>query len=173
MEIPGVIGVSAVGPDATKSFYSTYGVGMTDVTAPGGDSTQRPNPVGRVLSTYAHNAPPDDIKFLLDRNRVFMDPPGCVDAGTGVPAAGCAIWVYLQGTSMASPHAAGVAALIMSQGSPRPGAVASTLQRTADEIPCPDPRTVEGLLGPATCFGGNGSNGFYGHGLVNAEAAVQ
>ena len=176
VEIPGVIGVSGVGPLGTKSFYSTYGVGVTDVTAPGGASNQAANPFGRVLSTYSHDAPVEgigNIKFLLDNNRLHMSPAGCVDAATGVPGPGCAIWVYLQGTSMASPHAAGVAALIMSQGKVRPGAVGAALQSSADEIPCPNPRTVEDILGPATCFGGSGYNGFYGHGLVNAEAAVQ
>jgi subtilisin family serine protease len=162
-----------VGPDATKSFYSTYGVGVTDVTAPGGDSFQRPNPLGRVLSTYAHDAPPDDIKFLLDRDRVIQDPPGCVDDATGVPAAGCVMWVYLQGTSMASPHAAGVAALIMSVHEDiSRGAVGAFLAKTATGQPCPaNPyEPVDGFA--AICRGGPAYNGFYGHGLVNAEAAV-
>ena len=173
VEIPGVIGVSGVGPLGTKSFFSTYGVSATDVTAPSGDSLQAPNPFGRVLSTFSHGVSPDENLFYLERNRLHMDPPGCVNATTGVSAAGCAVWIYLQGTSMASPHAAGVAALIMSQRKLPAGAVGAALQSSADEIPCPNPRTVEDILGPATCFGGSGYNGFYGHGLVNAEAAVQ
>jgi subtilisin family serine protease len=177
VEIPGVIGVSGVGPDATKSFFSTYGVGVTDVTAPSGDSTQRPNPFGRVLSTYSHDAPPsgptNSIKFLNDRNRIITDPPGCVDAATGVPAPGCALWAYLQGTSMASPHAAGVAALIMSAHGTNSRAVESFLQATATGQPCP-PNPYEPVDGfAAICRGGPAYNGFYGHGLIDAEAAVE
>jgi len=47
-------------------------------------------------------------------------------------------WAYAQGTSMASPHAAGVAALAISQhGFMPPGAVEALLQTTADPLPCP------------------------------------
>ena len=41
-------------------------------------------------------------------------------------------WGYMQGTSMASPHAAGVAALALSaHPNLQPGALASLLERTA------------------------------------------
>ena len=49
-ELPGVVGVTAVGPSGELSFYSSYGAGVTDVTAPGGSSGQAPNPFGRVLA---------------------------------------------------------------------------------------------------------------------------
>jgi len=174
-EIPGVITVTAVGPNATKSFYSTYGVSVTDVAAPGGDSFQRANPLGRVLSTYTHNALPEDLEFLIPRNRVIENPPLCVNRVTFVPAPGCALWVYLQGTSMASPHAAGVAALIASRFGPlSPGRLAAMLNQTADPQECPpnpyDP-TGDGAF-EAHCTGGAGYNSFYGHGLVDALNAV-
>ncbi|MDQ3997309.1 MAG: S8 family serine peptidase, partial [Gemmatimonadota bacterium] len=38
-EMPGVIGVSSTGYTNRKAFYSNYGVGKTDVSAPGGGST--------------------------------------------------------------------------------------------------------------------------------------
>jgi len=141
VEISGVIGVTANGYNLQKAYYSTYGVGVAQVTAPGGDRRFQIPPTGngRVLSTV---------------------PGG---------------WAYAQGTSMASPHAAGVAALIISQFGKMPqGAVAARLQNTADPQPCP-PNPFN--PGPpfdfaATCVGGDGYNGFYGHGQVNALSAV-
>lgn len=140
-EIPGVIGVSADGFFMQKAFYSNYGVGVTQLTAPGGDPLQDPNDgtYGFVLSTY-----PGDSYALF------------------------------AGTSMATPHVTGVAALIMSQFGPRPpGAVQAMLNQTADPIPCPanpfDPFGDGTDL--AICKGGV-YNGFFGNGQVNAYNAV-
>jgi subtilisin family serine protease len=185
VEVNGVVGVSAVGNtrqtdgdddpnDYLKSFYSAYGVGVTEVTAPGGDSVFGVTPeatTGRVLSTYPAEAP------CLRRRE---DP--------GIPAGA---YCFLQGTSMASPHAAGVAALIISRfgdldnpqnGKMRPGSVAAYLQQTADAQPCPTvppgyaaftrphPAGQEGE--PQECQGGPGHTSWYGNGQVNAFRAV-
>jgi len=154
VEIPGVIGVTANGNRKQKSFYSSYGVGVTDVVAPGGDSifqvtAEAPN--GRVLSTW----PP-----YLPCTRKVVDPSG-------------ATYCYLQGTSMASPHVAGVAALIESAfGEMSPGAVAARIGSTADSQPCPSNPFLGGTGFDATCVGGAGYNGFYGQGQVNALKAI-
>ena len=79
---------------------------------------------------------------------------------------------------MASPHVAGVAALIMSQfGKMPPGAVAAWINATADPIGCPDtsiyapfPSVSNGA--PQVCEGDIDYNGFNGHGQVNALNAV-
>jgi hypothetical protein len=88
---------------------------------------------------------------------------------------------------MASPHAAGVAALIVSEygkGSTqadfhlRPKEVARVLEATATDTACPTPATVDyTTVGRpaefnATCVGDAHRNGFYGYGVVNAYAAV-
>ena len=79
---------------------------------------------------------------------------------------------------MASPHATGVAALIMSTGVTSPGAVAAKLQNTADAMACPPDLSIYAFfpsvnnLAPQTCQGGTGYNGFNGHGQVNALTAV-
>jgi len=65
-------------------------------------------------------------------------------------------WGWAAGTSMASPHAAGVAALIIGKngGSMKPAHVEAVLRASADDLGKP------------------GKDAFYGHGRVNAYKAV-
>jgi hypothetical protein len=126
-ETQGVIGTSSLGPASEKAFYSNYGVGMNDVSAPGGSGSSG-NCATTILSTF--------------------------------PGGG---YICIQGTSMASPHAAGVAALIVSQfgrlgpdGDMKmpPQSVEALLQSTSVDI---------GLPGYDECFG---------HGRIDALRAV-
>ncbi|GDY31471.1 S8 family peptidase [Gandjariella thermophila] len=136
----GVVTVSSVGARRLKAGYSSYGLGVVDLTAPGGDRRQRPDGPGRgcVLSTV---------------------PGG---------------YRYSCGTSMAAPHAAGVAALLASS---HPHSTVTQLTRMlgqqADTVPCPADYDLNGTgVQDAYCTGYSGYNGFYGHGLVDALAAV-
>ena len=78
---------------------------------------------------------------------------------------------------MASPHAVGVAALLMSTGV-RSNAVPARLQTTADPIPCPPDLSIYAFFpavdngAPQVCQGGAGFNSFNGKGQVNALTAV-
>ncbi|GAA1797906.1 S8 family peptidase [Agromyces neolithicus] len=143
-EAPGVVTVSAVGPTEQKSYYSSYGLGVVDVTAPGGDTRFR---TGGASSTLT-----DAV------------------LSTTYPGHG---WRYKQGTSMAGPHAAGVAALAVSaHPGLKPGALASLLERAATPLECPE-GVYEPRPGyPATCTGGE-RNGFYGAGNINAFNVVK
>ncbi|AMM34327.1 hypothetical protein SA2016_3669 [Sinomonas atrocyanea] len=160
-EVPGVVTVSATGNLGLKSFFSNYGVGVVGVAAPGGDSILQRTaaaPNGRVLSTW----PKDLMGSCL---RPVVDASG-------------ATYCYLQGTSMASPHVAGLAALIVSSGVTNPGTVAARIANSADPIACPADMSVYAPFpaidggAPQVCQGGAGANGFYGKGQVNALRAI-
>ncbi|WP_316528333.1 S8 family peptidase [Kitasatospora brasiliensis] len=83
---------------------------------------------------------------------------------------------YEQGTSMATPHVAGVAALLKSaHPNATPEQVQAMLKAQADNPGCPtDPYDGNGDgTVDATCAGGKRVNGFYGFGIVNALRAVK
>lgn len=119
----GVVNVASVNRQGGRAYYSNYGTSV-DVAAPGGAQSSA-NDSNGVLST--HN--------------------------TGSTTPGSDTYTYMQGTSMAAPHVAGVAALIAQK---KPGA-------TPDEIESILKTTTRSF--PATC-----SN--CGTGIVDAAAAV-
>ena len=77
------------------------------------------------------------------------------------------------GTSMASPHVAGVLAL-MKSAHPEltPAQLVQKLEDDATPTPCSAPQVVPGIPAPA-CVGTPELNSYYGHGIVNALKAVQ
>jgi subtilisin family serine protease len=160
VELPGVIGVSSDGRFGERARPpvpgpSNFGVGAIDVVAPGGDDLQGGPVQGRVLSTFP--------------SYIFVPPTAPPNIVDGSPTA---TYRYSLGTSQAAAHASGVAALIVSRygdstnldnGKLRPGFVEARMQATAEPKPCSsDPR----------CQGGEGYNGFFGHGEVDAFAAI-
>ncbi|AKJ14016.1 peptidase S8 [Streptomyces incarnatus] len=83
---------------------------------------------------------------------------------------------FLQGTSMASPHVAAVAALLKSaHPHATPAQLQALLKAEADNPGCPSgPYDGDGDgVVDATCVGGKRVNGFYGFGVVNALRAVE
>lgn len=157
-ELPGVVTVSASGVN-TLASYSNVGTPV-DVTAPGGDAPQTPGTVfgrGRILAGWSSTDATGLWEALAGVNRA-------VESGGGR-------YVWISGTSMASPHAAGVAALIrqMHPGMPQ-GAVAALLRSSATSLSCPADWPADD---PRQCTGGPGHTSFFGAGMLNAEAAVK
>lgn len=154
-ELPGVITVSATGV-ATLAGYSNTGA-TVNVAAPGGDAVQTPGTTfGRILAGWSSTDESGSWEFYSAAGRA-------VESGGGR-------WVWISGTSMASPHAAGVAALI-AQLHPNwsPGAIAAALQRSATPMPCPTNWPPDD---PRRCTGGRSATSFFGAGLVDALRAV-
>lgn len=166
VEIPGVVGVSATGS-----------------TTQGTDAGQYPDNLKSFFSNFGVSAidvtaPGGDTRYRAP------------DAGNGAVLSTYPPdrWAYAQGTSMASPHVAGVAALIVSEfgsssspqnGKMRPGDVAAMLSRTADPQACPTTLPPGYLSFTGTnsgavqqCQGGPGDNSWYGNGQVDAFNAV-
>jgi serine protease len=131
--LDGVISVSAVGATGMKTSYSNYGA-TVDVAAPGGEFWDADSD--------------DNLDMILS---------------TLGNDAGIYFYNYYQGTSMASPHMAGVVALML--------AVNPAL--TPDDIdlllagshPDTSTRITRDL-------GRSGRDDYYGHGLIDAAAAV-
>jgi serine protease len=135
----GVITVGATGVDGSRAFYSNYGLNVA-LSAPGGGGTASGS--------------------TLDASNVIWSTG---NTGTTTPVAsadGGDVYVGMVGTSMASPHVAGVAALIQSTavaaGQPAltPALVRQVLTKTARSFPSPAPTVPMGT------------------GIVDANAAV-
>jgi serine protease len=125
---PGAIAVSATQYDESITFYSNYGKDI-DIAAPGGNTRVDQNNDGM----------PDGVL----QNTITTGDPSKSD------------YYPFMGTSMASPHVAGVAALIVGEGVTEPKAVERILK---DSARAPRNQKLDANK--------------YGAGIVDAHAAV-
>ena len=137
--IPGVVVVGAVGRNLTRATYSNFN-STVELAAPGGDQ-QRDGLAGGILQQ------------TLDEDVVhtYADGPATYRA----PRMDVFTYEFFQGTSMATPHVSGFAALLMQQGITSPAAVEAAMKRFARD------------LGPA------GSDPEYGSGLIQPRATLR
>ena len=202
VEGPNVIGVSALGPSGTKADYSNYTTDLTsgeiEVSAPGGwfrdgfgtDSFRTNGNL--ILSAAPLNAlqasgEVDKNGNITKLGRDLGVLKECENGKHNENTSECSYYQWLQGTSMASPHASGVAALgVAAHGSGAteatfglaPAQTRALLMDTATDHACPAGGVQEYLREgrsaefTATCVGTADFNGFYGDGIVNALGIV-
>ncbi|MCB9652719.1 MAG: peptidase S8 [Deltaproteobacteria bacterium] len=121
----GAFAVSSVGPDRKLAFYSSYGKELA-IAAPGGDK-QSGGESGAIL-----------------QNTILPTEVGATNR-----------YLYFQGTSMATPHVAAAAALVISQGVTSAEKVEQILKETAVDA------------GPANW------DERYGYGILNVDRATE
>ena len=137
--IEGAVAVSAVGQRKVRAYYSTTGP-YVELAAPGGDQRADGTSGGILQQTYD-----------LDMVETYLNGP----SGYRAPRFDSFAYDFFQGSSMAAPHVAGFAALLMQQGVTSPAAIEAIMKRYATD------------LGP------QGPDNAYGHGLINPRASLR
>jgi serine protease len=133
-QIDGVITVGAVGRSMARAYYSNTSSG-TEIAAPGGSVRDGGN-AGLVYQYGINEADYDFDSVVKPRFDRYATVPN-------------------QGTSMAAPHVAGVAALLCGQGITNPAAIEAAIKKFARDL------------------GATGVDDEYGAGLVDARAALR
>jgi serine protease len=138
-DVEGMVAVAGVGRDRQRAFYSNTGP-YVEIAAPGGNTRVGGTDGGILQQT-----------FDFDLVETYLSGA----ARYGPPRFDSFTYNFLQGTSMAAPHVAGFAALLIQQGITKPAAIEAVMKRYATD------------LGPA------GRDDEYGAGLINPRAALR
>lgn len=138
-QIDGMVAVGAVGRTLDVAFYSTSG-SYVELSAPGGDQRQGGTPGGILQQTLDS-----------DLIETYLRGP----SQYGPPRADAFAYEYYQGTSMATPHVSGFAALLMQQGITSPAVIEAAMKEFATDL------------------GARGRDDFYGFGLINPRATLR
>ena len=133
-EIEGAMAVGAVGRGRNRAFYSNTG-SYVEIVAPGGDF-RADGLAGVIYQVGLFDNDSDPALVSVPRFDRYYEKPA-------------------QGTSIAAPHVAGVAALLRSQGITSPAAIEAAIMKFAVDLGTP------------------GRDDQYGHGLIDARAALR
>lgn len=137
--LDGAMAVAATGREKRRAFYSST-ASHVEISAPGGD--RRSGGVEGMILQQTYNPDFTDTFFL---------PPARYVA----PRFDQLGFVYYSGTSMAAPHVAGLAALLMEQGITKPAAIEAAIKAFATDL------------------GATGRDNEFGHGLINPRATLR
>ena len=138
-DIDGAMSVGAVGRSLKRAYYSSTGPHI-EIVAPGGDDRDGGSN-GMIWQATIFRPDSTPLTVLAPRFDRYAESA-------------------YEGTSMASPHVAGIAALIMSQGVTSPAVVEALIKKTALPLGAPNAATP-------------GRNQEYGYGLVQPRAALR
>ena len=137
--VAGAVAVAAIDRSKARAFYSSTGPWI-ELAAPGG-SFRGFGAAGGVLQQTLD----------LDLVETFSDVPSKFTA----PRFDSLAYFYFSGTSMSTPHVAGVAAMLMQQGITDPAAVEAALEKFATDL------------------GDSGRDQVFGFGLVHARNTLR
>ena len=132
------IAVGATDYDNKRAPYSQWGVGI-DIVAPGGDINK---PLPGV----------DTLPAAILQSTYYQ-----INDGFNKATVDSFCYMFLQGTSMATPHVAALAALLISHGITEPSAVRQAIYSSATDLGSPgyDIYFGNGLINPAAALGAN------------------
>lgn len=133
--IDGFMSVAATNRSGNRAFYSNTGAHI-EIAAPGGDSRDQSSGTGVIWqSTLIFTDQDPRFGFYTPRFDRYAE-------------------IGYSGTSMATPHVAGLAALMVSRGITLPAAIEGIIKRTAKDI------------------GSSGKDTSFGYGLIQPRAAL-
>ena len=142
--VPGAVSVAAVDRASSHAWYSSTG-SWVELSAPGGSSRG----FGR-----------DGLILQQTIDPIFgfciVEPSGCgVPASFTAPRFDVLNLLFVAGTSMATPHVSGLAAMLIQQGITNPAAVEAALEKFATDL------------------GDKGRDNTFGYGLIEARDTLR